>query len=405
MNIMKKNNRSSLILVAAAALMLGIWSGCSSSGGDSKGGGTDSAKKLVPGEGGGTPQDSSAVTPTVSLQKGLLSTQLHVPGELEAFYQVDIYAKVASFVKKLYVDVGSEVKEGQLLVTMEAPEIESQLATALSRVKSEEAIYIADKASYDRLVETAKTPGTVSPNDIELADAKQKSDYAEVESLKAAYDEIAQTLKYLEFRAPFDGVISARNTNPGAFVGPAGQGQAMPMFTLQQQKHMRLVVSVPEAFTGFLVNQDKVKFSVKALPDRKFTAEVHRLAGALDKVLRAESTEMDVYSTDKTLLPGMVAEVEVPLPSRDSTFIVPTSAVVNGTEKIFVVRVTPDHKAEWVYVKLGRTEGGRTEVFSDSLREGDLIVKAASEETRDGMPIIPGNGGSSVAVSLGQAGD
>jgi membrane fusion protein (multidrug efflux system) len=392
MNIMKKNNQSSLFLFAAALLMLGVYSGCSSSDGESKDGGTDSLKKSVS-SGGGAP-DSAAATPTVSLQKGLLSTHLYVPGELQAFYQVDIYAKVASFVKKLYVDIGSEVKEGQLLVTMEAPEIESQLATALSRVKSEEAIYIADKANYDRLVETAKTPGTVSPNDIDLADAKQKSDDAEVESLKAAYNEIAETLKYLEIRAPFDGVISARNTNPGAFVGPAGQGQATPMFTLQQQRHMRLVVSVPEAYTGFMYNQDKVFFSVKSLPDRKFTAAVHRLAGALDERLRAERTEMDVYSNDKTLLPGMVAEVDVPLPSRDSTFIVPSTAVVNGTEKVFVVRVTPDHRAQWVFVKIGRQEGGRTEVFSDSLREGDLIVKSASEETRDGMSINPaGQGG------------
>jgi membrane fusion protein (multidrug efflux system) len=84
-----------------------------------------------------------------------------------------------------------------------------------------------------------------------------------------------------------------------------------------------------------------VKFSVKALPDRKFTAKVRRLAGALDNRLRAERTEMDVYSNDKTLLPGMVAEVDLPLPSKDSTFIVPSSAVVNGTEQVFVVRSRP----------------------------------------------------------------
>lgn len=150
---------------------------------------------------------------------------------------------------------------------------------------------------------------------------------------------------------------------------------------------MRLVVSVPEAFTGFLTHQDEVKFSVKAMPDRKFTATVGRLAGALDNRLRAERVEMDVYSKDKTLLPGMVAEVSIPLPSADSTFIVPGTAVVNGTEKVFVVRVTPDQKAEWVNVRLGRSEGGRTEIYSDSLREGDVLVRNASEETRNGMTI------------------
>jgi membrane fusion protein (multidrug efflux system) len=378
-----KNKHTSIILLASGLFLLGVSSGCSSSDGEGKKGKSDSA--------GGGQKDSAATTAIVSLQKGRLSTTLHVPGELIAFQQVDLYAKVNSFVKRLYVDVGSEVHEGQLLATMEAPEIQSQLATALARVKSQEALYIASKANYDRIIETSKTPGTIGQNDIDQADARQKSDFAQLEANKAAYNEVAETLKYLEIRAPFNGVISLRNVNPGAYVGPSGKGSDLPMFTLQEQKHMRLVVSVPEAYTGFLNNQDKVKFSVKALPDRKFTADLHRLAGALDNRLRAERTEMDVYSNDKTLLPGMVAEVDLPLPSRDSTFLVPSTAVVNGTEQVFVVRVTPDHKAEWINVRLGRSEGGRIEIYSDSLKEGDLLVKAASEEVRNGMTLNPGH--------------
>jgi membrane fusion protein (multidrug efflux system) len=381
MNTMK-NKPYTIALCAAVLVLSGVISGCSSSSGEAKNGSGDSAK--------GGQKDSAVVMPVLSLQKGRLSTTLHVPGELIAFQQVDIYAKVNSFVKRLYVDVGSEVHEGELMATMEAPEIQSQLATAMARVKSQEALYIASKANYDRVVETAKTPGTISQNDIDQADARQKSDYAQLEANKASYNEIAETLKYLEIRAPFNGVISLRNVNPGAYVGPSGKGSDLPMFTLQEQKHMRLVVSVPEAYTGFLNNKDKVNFTVKALPDRKFTADVHRLAGALDNRLRAERTEMDVYSNDKTLLPGMVSEVEIPLPSQDSTFLVPSTAVVNGTERIFVVRVTPDHKAEWVNVRMGRSGGGKVEVYSDSLKDGDVLVKAASEEVRDGMALNPG---------------
>ena len=395
MNTMK-NKRSSLILAASLVLVTGMLSGCSSSDGESKekSSQTDSGSKSGRGgksdSAGGGQKDSAAVTPTVTLQKGRLSTNLFVPGELVAFQQVDLYAKVNSFVKKLYVDIGSEVREGQLLVTMEAPEIQSQQATALARVKSQEAIYIASKANYDRVVETSKTPGTISQNDIDQADARQKSDFAQWEANKAAYNEVAETLKYLEVRAPFNGVISARNVNPGAYVGPSGKGSDLPLFTLQEQKHMRLVVSVPEAYTGFLSQTDEVKFTVKALPNHKFTAKVRRLAGALDNRLRAERTEMDVYSNDKTLLPGMVAEVNLPMPSKDSTFVVPGTAVVNGTEQVFVVRVTPEHKAEWVNVRIGRSEGGKVEVYSDSLRSGDLLVQNASEETRNGMNLNPG---------------
>ena len=391
MNIMNtmKNKKSPFALLAIAVLLMAGWlSGCSSSDGEGKDKDSKSGSHGDSSAGTNGHSDSAAAPlPTFALSKSRLSTTLYTPGELIAFQQVDLYAKVNSFVKKLYVDIGSEVREGQLLATMEAPEIQSQLASALSKEKSAEAIYIASKANYDRVVETAKTPGTISQNDIDQADARQKSDFAEWDAAKSAYNEVIETLKYLEVRAPFNGVISTRNVNPGAYVGPSGKGSDLPMFTLQAQKHMRLVVSVPEAATGYLSQMDEVKFSVKALPNHKFTAKVRRLAGALDNRLRAERTEMDVYSDDKTLLPGMVAEVDLPLPARDSTFVVPATAVVNGTERIFVVRVTDDHKAEWVNVRLGRSEGGKTEVYSDSLRTGDTLVRTASEEVRNGAPV------------------
>ena len=372
-----RNNLTSIALVAVPVLLVAtLFSSCSSSDGESKEKKENKEARA---------DKAPAPAETVALQKGRLSTTLYVPGELIAYQQVDLYAKENSFVKKLYVDVGSEVREGQLLVTMEAPELASQLASAQSRVKSQEAIYIASKSNYDRLVETSKTPGTISQNDIDQADARRKSDLAQWDAAKSAYAEVAETLKYLEIRAPFSGVISARNVNPGAYVGPSGKGSELPLFTLQEQKHLRLVVSIPEAYTGYLTDRDEVKFSAKSRPSEIFRAKVKRLAGALDNRLRAERIEMDVINNDKKLLPGMVAEVNIPLPARDSTFLVPSTAVVNSTERVFVIRVV-DHKAQWVDVKKGREEGGKTEIYG-SLEEGDQIIKVASEERRDGSPV------------------
>src|SRR5579859_5409859 len=373
------NKRSSIILLTATALLLaGMLSSCSSSDGEEKAKSTaEPAKK----------DSTAAPVATFQLEKGRLSTDLFIPGELIAFQQVDLYAKVNSFVKRLYVDVGSEVKEGQLLATMEAPELQSQLASAESRVKSQEAIYIASKANYDRVVETSKTPGTISQNDVDQADARQKSDMAQWDAAKSAYKEVVETLKYLEIRAPFSGVISMRNVNPGAYVGPSGKGSELPLFTLQEQGHLRLVVSVPEVLTGYLRDKQEVKFTVKSMPDHKFTATVRRLAGALDNRLRAERTEMDVFPKNKELLPGMVAEVDLSMPARDSTYVVPASAVVNSTERVFVIRVTADRKAEWIDVKTGRSQGGKTEVYSGKLGAGDQLVRTASEEIRNGAAI------------------
>ncbi|MES1214034.1 MAG: efflux RND transporter periplasmic adaptor subunit [Bacteroidota bacterium] len=313
--------------------------------------------------------------------KGKLSSTLKLPGELIAFQQVDIYAKVNSFVKKLNVDVGSEVNAGQLLATMEAPEINSQLAGAESRLQSMEALYIASKANYDRLLETSKTPGTISPNDLDFALAKKNSDNAQLQSAKSAYKEIADNRNYLEIRAPFSGVITTRNVSAGAIVGPSGKGSDLPLFTLQEQKHLRLSVAVPEVYTSYLNDKSEVSFSVKSYPNQNFTAKVKRLAGALDLRLRSERIEMDVENKDNKLMPGMIAEITIPLPAKDSAFIVPKTALVNSTEKNFIVKVT-NGKAQHIFVEKGREADGKIEVYGN-ISPADTLLKNATEEVRE----------------------
>ncbi|MBW7890022.1 MAG: efflux RND transporter periplasmic adaptor subunit [Chitinophagaceae bacterium] len=359
----------SAILLVCFVVFATAFSGCRSSGAKEKATATHDS-------------DSAHTYEVFRLEKGRLSSFLKLPGELAPFQQVDLYSKVNSFVKKLFVDVGSEVKQGQLLATMEAPEINAQLSGASSRLESAEAIYIASKAHYERLLETSKTPGTISPNDLDMALAKQQSDLAQWRSAQAAYREITDNKSYLEMKAPFSGVISARNVSAGAYVGPAGKGSDLPVFTLQEQEHLRLIVSIPEAFTGYLKQQDEVRFTIKSLPGEKFTARVSRLAGALDGKLRSERVEMDVMNTDKRLLPGMVAEIMLTLTSRDSTFLVPESAIVNTPEKVFIIKVDSG-KALWIPVVRGREGEGLVEVYGD-LQDGDLIIRRANEEVRDG---------------------
>ena len=319
--------------------------------------------------------------PAFSLRKDSISTNIRIPGELIAFQQVDLYAKVSSFIKRLQVDIGSEVKQGELLASMEAPEINSQLAAAESRLKAQEAIYLASKATYERLLETSKTPGTISPNDLEMADAKQKSDLAQLEAAKAAHYEIMANKNYLEIRAPFNGVITSRNVSTGAYVGPTGKGSESPIFTLQQQDKLRLVISVPEQYISYLRNQDEVNFTVRSYPNETFKAKVTRLAGALDSKLRSQRTEMDVVNMDKKLLPGMVAEVSIPLVSNSASFVVPSTAVLNSTEGVFIIKVV-EEKSVWVPVSLGQNGEGKTEVYGE-LNEGDTIILKASEEIRN----------------------
>jgi RND family efflux transporter MFP subunit len=330
-------------------------------------------------------QAGPASIAAIRLQEESLSTSIKIPGELAAYQHVDLFAKVNSFVAKLYVDVGSEVKAGQLLATLEAPEINSQLSAAASRLKMQEAIHTGSMATYNRLLETSKTPGTISPNDLELALARQQSDEASLNAARAQYNEVVSNRNYLQVRAPFSGVISSRNVSAGAYVGPSGRGSEFPIFTLVEQKKLRLVVSVPEAYSGYLGNNSKVTFTFRSLPTDTFTATITRLAGALDNRLRAERIEMDVDNTEKKLLPGMVAEVRIPLLRGQRSLVVPSSAILNSTEGVFVIRIQ-NNKTIWVPVSATRAFEGKTEI-SGNLSVNDTLVKFASEEVRNGAAV------------------
>ncbi|GAB3492778.1 efflux RND transporter periplasmic adaptor subunit [Spirosoma knui] len=329
--------------------------------------------------------EAPAATEVIQLQRGKLASSLKVPGELVAFRDVDIYAKVSGFIKTMYVDVGSEVKQGQLLAVAEAPELSAQLSSAQSKLKAQEALSIASKANYDRVLEASKFSGAVSKNDVDQALAKRNADLAQLEAAKSAYREVSDLKKYLEIRAPFSGIISARNASTGAYIGPSGKGSEFPLFVLTEQKKLRLVISVPEAYTGYVDMNNQISFTVKAFPEKKFTGQVKRQAGALDKRLRSERVEVDVLNNDRKLLPGMVAEVNVPLPTKSNTLIVPKSAVVNSTTGVFVIKVT-NGKAEWVPIKKGLEADEKVEIFGE-LNEGDPIIASANEEIRDGSPV------------------
>ncbi|WP_447642279.1 MULTISPECIES: efflux RND transporter periplasmic adaptor subunit [Chitinophagaceae] len=318
------------------------------------------------------------------LQKGSLTTDLQIPGELVSYQKTDIYAKVNSFVQKVLVDVGSQVKKGQLLAVMVAPEISSQISAAYSRWKSQQSTYMASKAFYNRLLETSKTPGTVAGNDLEQAEARANSDYAQLTAAKAYYDEMQVTQSYLTIRAPFDGIITARNINPGAYVGPSGSGDALPMLTLQQQDHMRLVIFIPEAYTSMINVGDTLAFTTTSLPGQVFSGKIARRAGALDQKLRNERVEMDVYpkGINKSLLPGMTVEVNMPLPTNNASFIVPKTAVINSDAGIRLVHVR-NGAFHYEPVTLGKSDDKRIQVFGN-LNVNDTIVLNSSEEQREG---------------------
>lgn len=322
---------------------------------------------------------------TITLQKSNPVVKLKLAGEIVADKEVPLYAKVNSYVKRLQVDIGTEVKEGQVLIVLEAPEIQAQLAAIKSRWVAQEAIYIATKANYDRMFKASETEGTISRDALDQITAKKLSDEAQLTAAKSAYDELKVMEDYLIIRAPFSGLVTERNVDLGAFVGPNGKGADKPLLVVQTSGKLRLALSVPEANTPYLNLGDTIRFKVNSLPQKDYFGKISRKSGALSLKLRSERIEADLINTANELKPLMVAEAMINLHGQAPTFFIPKTALVESNLGIYVIRIE-NNKTKKVPVVKGRIMPDKFEIFGE-LNEGDHILLKASEEMEEGITV------------------
>jgi membrane fusion protein (multidrug efflux system) len=320
----------------------------------------------------------------IHVHKTSIDNTIRLPGELKAFQEVDLYAKINSFVKEVLVDRGSVVKQGQELVRLDAPELDAQFIESREKLKSRESVFHSSQSYYKRLLQTSKTPGTVSLNDLEQAESKMAGDSSDVSSAKAAFQSFSELKNYLIVKAPFDGIISERNIHPGAFVGGSGKND-VPMLKLKEEGKLRLVIAVPEVYVGSLSETQPVKFQVRAFPSDTFTCMIKRVSRNLDLKTRSELVEMDIENKDHRLLPGMYAEVELGIGRSQPAYVVPQGAVFTNTEGVFVIR-KKNGLAEWVPVHKGNSRDGQVEVFG-ALTEQDEILEHGTDQIRTGQAL------------------
>jgi membrane fusion protein, multidrug efflux system len=323
-----------------------------------------------------------------------------LPGEFTPYLSVAIHAKVTAFVDKVEVDRGSVVQEGQLLASLVAPELISQRAEAEAKVQSiqsqraeAEAKLVAAQSTFEKLKTASQTPGAIAGNELILAekevDAARSFVQAQEDSIKAAQQAVASLKEfegYLRVTAPFSGIVTERDVHPGALVGP-GAGSSMPLFRLEQNSRLRLVVAVPEAQVGGIVRGAHVPFRVPAYPGETFTGIVARVPDSMDSKTRTMPVELDVSNPQAMLAPGMYSEVLWPVHKKGPSLLVPPSSIVTTTERTFVIRVR-DGKAEWVNVARGAPVENLVEVFGP-LNAGDEILLRGSDEIREGTPLKP----------------
>lgn len=332
------------------------------------------------------PEKPSVSDPAVryvleKVQPAGLASIIKLPGQLAAYQEVSIFPKVNGYVKSVQVDIGSGVKQGQLLMTLEAPELEQsslQAKEKFARTKSDLSI---DKEHYNRLLEASQTAGAISPLDLSSIKAKVESDSAVSNAARTNW-EMEQTMQaYLKVQAPFSGVITDRNVHPGALVSAEAK-DSKPMLELKEIDHLRLQVDIPENLAGMMKLKDSLSFYTSAFPGKKITGYISRKSMSVNVQFRSERIEADVDNRDALLAPGMYADVVIYAKGNVNGFTIPQSAVVTSTERKYVLAVR-SHMIRKVDVTSGNESGNRTEVFG-GLEKGDSIIVAANDEIREG---------------------
>jgi RND family efflux transporter MFP subunit len=360
-----------------------------------------------------------------------IGTTLTIAGEFKPFQDVDVHAKVAGYIKKIYVDVGDHVKAGQTIAVLEIPEMAAQLAGADAGVRrSQEEIrraegdlarsqsaHAAAHSAYARLKQAADSrAGLVAQQEIDDSQAKDLEFEAQVSSSRAALSSAQQQLQvaeanekqysalsdYSRIVAPFSGVVTARYADTGALIaaGTSSSTQSIPVVRLAEISKLRLVLPIPESVAAQIHLGDPVKLHVQAL-SQDFVGKVSRFADSLDRQTRTMETEIDFDNRDGHLIPGMYAETQLSLREKKDALTVPLESVTRNGDDATVLAVNPENIVEERHVKLGLEDSIRVEVLS-GLTDKDRVVIGNRSQFHSGQKIQPKEVGTGASKTAGE---
>jgi RND family efflux transporter MFP subunit len=349
-----------------------------------------------------------------------LSNNLEIASEFQPFQEIDVHAKVSGYVQKLYVDWGSHVEKGQLLATLEIPELQDQIKqdeAAVSRseenlnrakemVRSAESAYAVAHITYGRLDSVAKTrPDLVAQEEIDVAQGKDSEAEAQVWAAKAALAAVREerdgaeaslakdkTLyAYSRINAPFTGVVTKLYAYTGALL-PAGTSTStsgLALLHLSQNDLLRLVIPVPETVVPKIRVGSPVKVRVSAL-SREFTGTVVRFSGQVDEETRTMHTEVDVPNPKYLLVPGMYAYAEIPVDHKADTLAIPIQAYLASTtpSRGTVLVVNAQNQIEKRNVVVGIQTAQMVEILS-GVQEGERSVVGNQGRYQVGETVRP----------------
>jgi RND family efflux transporter MFP subunit len=356
----------------------------------------------------------------VKVSRGNIVDNLEIASEFEPFQEVDVYAKVSGYIKKLYVDYGTHVKQGQLLAELEIPELQQQLQQdqasirrsdqELSRTRDDlnraQSAYNVAHLTFTRLADVQKSrPELISQEEIDVAKGKDLEADADVSAEKAALAAAEEALlaakaalgkdqamfDYARMTAPFDGVVTQIYAFTGALL-PAGTASTSKgdsaLCRLSQNDLLRLVIPVPERAVPGIQIGGPVAVSVSGM-DRTFEGKIIRFSDQIDLTTRTMHTEVDVPNPKYQLVPGMYASVKIPLHAAAKVLTIPVQAFQAGSdEKGIVMVVGPGNKIERRDVTVGLESATDVQIIS-GLQENETIVFGSLGQFRPGEVVSP----------------
>lgn len=361
------------------------------------------------------PPATASVAPVT---RGDLSSTLTVAGEFQPYQEVELHAKVSGYIRRINVDIGDRVKNGEVIATLEVPELNAQVAAseaeirhsqseigrAQSGVALAQANYVAFHAAYTRLAEASKRrPGLVAEQELDDSRAKDQDAAAKVDVAKSAleasqeqlgiskadHQRVAALQGYSIVTAPFTGVVTMRYADVGSLIqaGTASNTQSMPVIKLAQSDLLRLRMPVPEEDVPFIKIGGSVQIKLVAA-DKTISGKIVRFTRELTTSTRTMLAEVDVPNPDLTLSTGMTAETTIVLQSQKDVLTVPAGAVLGKDRRAHVLIVDAENKVQDVPVTLGIQGSDRTEIKS-GLEEHQSVIVSGQDNYEPGQIVHP----------------
>jgi membrane fusion protein, multidrug efflux system len=310
-----------------------------------------------------------------------LSPTFDLPGRLEAYYRAPIFARVNGYLKSWSVDIGAQVKAGQVIAEIEAPDLDQQLLQARADLASQEASAKLSEATLTRR-KTLIASNFVSMQEIDERTADLSNKKAAVNSSQANVERLEALAGYKKITVPFDGVVTARDTDVGALIN-AGGGSGPPMFVISDITKLRVYVSVPQSYVPAIRIGARAVITVPEYPNRTFPATVEASSQSVDVASGTTRMQLGLDNSGGPLLPGSYANVRLSLQRDGVPLHIPASALIFNGSGLRVATVGADDKVLFKTVTIARDLGKEIELGS-GLSPDDRVIVAPPDGLADG---------------------